>query len=163
VKEIIRRFNLPVFLMNTKGTRIENMGYKGKSENRNFRKCKGRCQLCYRMGDKFGCESKNVVYEYECKRCGDKYVGKTCNGMYERHAGHKADLKRGDESRGPLGEHERSKHGDENVYNIDNYNIRIVRSFREPVETAIGEALLIESMKPKMNRKSELPKFVYGT
>ena len=46
-----------------------------------------------------GCRTVGAIYGMWCRRCKKMvYVGKTMNKVMERFAGHRADLKSGDES-----------------------------------------------------------------
>ena len=55
------------------------------------------------IGEK-DCNSKNVIYQLDCKYCKKQYIGQTSNPLRVRMTGHRADISHQDEEK-PVGKH----------------------------------------------------------
>ena len=109
------------------------------------------------------CNIANYVYKATCKSCKEKYYGGSARPIPERQNEHEASVRLLN-SRTTLGHHavshstekERARaselKGQRDYNNLFNqYDIKIVGKYRDPLETFINEGLFIKTHRPLIN------------
>ena len=150
VRKCIRSSNIPfnvVFkpsrnVMNTLNTR-----------NTLINKC-DNCTICHSLKKPFTCKSKNIVYCYTCSICNEQYIGYTARQVKKRHSEHKRSIEAAD-TKSALSVHLVQKHTN-TAHDISIFTLSILTSCNDPTNTCLAESILINELKPAINRKFEL-------
>ena len=120
---------------------------KPKNDNRNT--CD--CEICRKIGPKYMCTDKYVVYQYTCKTCRESYIGKTARPFKIRHREHTYAV------RNKSLNNAISLHANlHQMYDIDNFDIEILSRKTNSRDITIEECRSIKLNKPKINRKQEV-------
>ena len=155
VEELATKHKLDIKAISDKSRHIADIA-KPK-DNRHRLICnKTNCLICKKLSDDISCLNTNVVYGFGCykEECPATYIGKTDATIGQRFYQHRMGVNRNDH-RNPLVRHFREHHNSEpNIFGDWNFSV-LAKFNRDPVETALGEARLIESKKPTINRKRE--------
>jgi hypothetical protein len=139
-----------VKLVNKKFIRLSSLNPKLTN---NTNRC--TCNICIMVGDKFSCNTKQVVYKYTCLGCQECYIGKTINSVKDRHKQHRAAMVKLDANKSALVEH-MSNCSYAFDKDIEAYKLSILEKCNDNVDTLIREAWWINKLSPKLNRKNEL-------
>ena len=155
VKNLIHELELPLAVVQSRASQPKTLGFHPKTAT----SCGSRgCKFCTRLGDKFSCRTRGAVYKASCCLCGDEYIGMTNKRLKNRMSQHFGDLHRSDISK-PLPAHGSEKHPGVTLTEED-FAFSVISTGREPVDTAICEALAIKNNAPAINRKFELTRFL---
>ena len=97
------------------------------------------------------CQSKNVIYQLECKVCNEKYIGETKRKLHTRIKEHLRATQLGD-MKSAFAEHFSKQH--QNIKNIPDYpfNTTIIERADNHTDRLIKEAIWIKKINPKINR-----------
>ena len=112
---------------------------------------KDDCPAC-RTGSSKMCHVCNICYTIKCKPCEDAvYYGESHRNLYSRGKEHEKKLEKEDES-SFMYRHQREKHGSNPV----EFEMRVVKSFRDPLSRQVTEAILIKNHQGELlNSKAE--------
>ena len=97
------------------------------------------------------CTTKHVVYKITCMLCNEFYIGMTNNTICIRYNQHKKSIIKGEKSN-PIIEHFNKSHPN-NQCNWSRIKFEIIKKCQNSRLTAIEESLLIDRLKPRINRK----------
>ena len=112
---------------------------------------KSDCPAC-RTGESKLCHKGNVCYTIKCKMCQDAvYYGESHRNLYTRGKEHEKKFERKEES-SFMYRHQQEKHNSNPV----EYEMKVVRSFRDPLSRQVTEAILIKNHRGELlNSKAE--------
>ena len=149
IKTAISKYDLPVVLISKPAKFL----FQCFTEN-NLTARHVNCDICDQLPDKFRCEDRFIVYEYSCKVCLKRYIGQTCRPFYVRYQEHKSSINsKNDKS--ALSDHFLTDHLDRNM-SINDFNVSFLRKLENPLHTKLSEAILIDVLRPELNRKDEM-------
>jgi len=100
------------------------------------------------------CHRKNIVYKFTCKKCEQLYIGMTNGCICFRHNQHKQAFNRKDRNNA-LVEHALKNHRNVRMDFNNDFKFEVLHKCTNNKLTAIRESLVIESLKPGLNRKHE--------
>jgi hypothetical protein len=141
----IKSNKLPITLVNDKVQRLNTLGYK-KPRKLTCTTC-DICELATRPGI---CCITKAVYKLTCTICKHAYIGMTNRLIKSRMHEHANDIRTGHLTYGP-GQHLRDDHK-ETDQGLSVYNISILYTCRNEVETGLSEKRLIKTHNPEINR-----------
>jgi hypothetical protein len=155
IKTAIKNSELELQLVNTKNTNIQSLGTKQGAQ-----KCM-KCTLCDKLPETLNCRTQNIVYSYKCNKCPEdtSYIGKTNNTIRDRHRNHRKCFKDKDIKGSAMAEHMFKKHNMDNVCFDDAFEFNMLSKVNSNINTNLKEGNLINKLKPKLNRKCEIPEY----
>ena len=94
------------------------------------------------------------MYQFSCKLCQENYIGQTARPFHFRFKEHKRSIK---DKNGvsALSEHVENNHTGYSL-TINDFNIKFLEIFDNPVDCKISEAKYISQRHPQINRRNEL-------
>lgn len=149
---IIKKTGLPICLAISPGLRLTSLTKKTAPL-----KCVKSCLACDSLPRGINCHINCMVYSFRCKICGEEYVGETCRWFIDRWNEHSRSIEKGD-TKSALSEHLMTAHKSAEK-SIKQFKLKVLNHCKDPLETAITEALYIQQRKPHLNRKHELVEF----
>lgn len=157
IKNIVENTQLNLKLINRKYMQLKHLSYNPDNQ----KKCKNplKCEVCALLGQKYNCRINRVVYKYTCRLCGKTYIGKTIVTIKERHAGHKGCFHHDQIHKSALAQHIAIEHPHETL-NIKHFDLEILKRVSDLVNLNLTEGLMIEKLKPALNRKFEMTNFM---
>jgi hypothetical protein len=155
IKKAIRKSELDLQLVNTKNTNIQSLGSKQGAI-----KCM-KCNICEKLPETLNCKTQNIVYSYKCRKCPDDtiYIGKTNNTIRDRNRNHRKCFKDKDTRGSAMAEHMYKKHNMDNICFDEAYEFNMLSKVNSNINTNLKEGSLINKLKPKLNRKCEIPEY----
>ena len=141
---------MPFNLISMPGKPLKNVF---KIKNKNSKMC--NCDLCLMLPDKHHCRLINVVYLFTCKLCHAEYIGKTARIISDRFKEHKQSFQKKD-NKSALTDHFFTDHKNSAINDFNAaFDFKILYIMKTPIECTIKESMLIEKLKPEINRKHE--------
>ena len=147
INQLISKYDIDVRLVSKPSPNLNTVLKKKKIVHQN-------CEICKKVGTKYNCKSRYLVYKFTCKFCNKAYIGQTARPFYFRYREHKFAVDNSNQS-SALSEHILKDHRNDNC-NIDSFSLEFLELFKSPIESRIGEALWIRYLQPALNRKKEL-------
>ena len=102
---------------------------------------------------KFKCDDRFLVYKITCKVCNKFYIGQSSRTISSRLLEHRRSINKKDQS-SALSEHNVLAHNGESSFT--DFTIDIVEQLTNPIETKIAEAMIIDRLRPQLNRRFEM-------
>ena len=147
VNKILNNYSFPVKVASKPNKKLSQcFNYRKKVKHEN-------CKLCDILPNKYSCDDRFVVYKATCNLCNKFYIGETCRPFYIRVDEHRRCVKNRDRN-SALTDHIITDHRENLTF--DDFRLEIISKFSSPVETRIGEAQLISTLRPQINRKDEI-------
>ena len=148
VNNILKKYNFPVKVVSKPNSKLSHCFNNRKIDKHDH------CSLCDSLPNKYCCDVRYVVYKATCNLCNKFYIGETCRPLYLRLNEHRRCIKNRDRN-SALADHILNEHSGVNL-TFDDFRLHIISKFSNPVETRIGEARSITTLKPEINRKEEM-------
>ena len=148
VNKIIGHYNFPVKVISKPNKKLSQC-FIAKKRTKHV-----NCKICDHLPDKYRCDDRYVVYKLTCNICKKSYIGETSRPFHLRLDEHKRSITNSD-NKSALADHARIDHCDEPM-TFDHFQFDLIAKFRNPVETRIGEARLINFHRPELNRRHEM-------
>ena len=147
IKSLIKKYNLPVSVINKPGKSISNkLRY-----NANLNNC--TCDIC-ENNSPHTCLSRHVVYRFMCSICNKAYIGQTSRPIKSRFHEHKRSIDNKDRH-SALSEHIIAEHRNISM-TISDFHLDILCQVSTPVLARTAESRYIRMLEPEINRKHEL-------
>ena len=115
------------------------------------------CVTCSSLPGGYTCTDRYLVYKFTCNFCYKFYIGETSRPFAQRFGEHVRSLKAHDK-KNALTEHLLNDHP-EASFDLDNFQLCVLAKLRDPVETRIKEAQLIDQCRPQLNRRLEMTRW----
>lgn len=112
------------------------------------------CEICTKLPDNHNCNDRFLVYKFVCNICYEFYIGHTSRPFKKRFIEHRRSLEQKNFT-SALSEHVLKNHADQ-VASIFSFDLQILRHCRNPIDSRLAEARLINLHRPKLNRKHEM-------
>ena len=106
------------------------------------------------MTGNFHCKDRFIVYQFSCVLCNEFYIGQTCRPFKLRFNEHKRNIAQ-NSLNSALAEHALKVHVNRGL-TISDFDLKILRRCRTPLEARLTEARLISIHRPQLNRKHEM-------
>jgi len=149
INQIVHQYNFPVKIISKPNKKLSQCFrdtlIKTKHEN---------CNTCRSLPDNYNCNDRFIVYKFKCNICLKFYIGETCRPFHQRFEEHKRSLLANDK-KSALSDHVFNHHPNEDL-DLSNFQLCVLASCRNPVETRLKEAQLIAECRPQLNRRHEL-------
>ena len=107
---------------------------------------KSDCLMCQQGGR--GCHKMNIVYQYECNQDKSVYIGETSRNFYSRNLEHQDKLNK-KKAESFIHQHQLEAHGGSEP----DFNVKVVKSFKDPMSRQIFEGVKIRRSNSKLNTK----------
>ena len=99
------------------------------------------------------CINLDTLYKITCSLCQKAYIGETCRPFHTRLDKHRRSIAKRDQ-KSALADHIRLEHGNQSI-TLHDFSFDIIAKFSNPIETRIGEARMINVLRPELNRRHE--------
>ena len=147
INKIIDSYEFPIRTISKPNRKLSNCFTQVKKKKHD------NCFICANLSKNFACDDRFVVYKITCSLCQKAYIGETCRPFHTRLDEHRRSIAKRDQ-KSALADHIRLEHGNQSI-TLHDFSFDIIAKFSNPIETRIGEARMINVLRPELNRRHE--------
>lgn len=144
IQRLLHKHNIPARLVNRRGTTLREL-VRPKANIPTATRCSSK--ECSASGI---CQRTSVVYEATCLICKNSYIGLTTRKLHDRAREH-SHAATNKLSTSAFGDHYREEHPKQAAQ----LTFKIICHARDTLRLHIEEAMAIQSLKPRLNRRKE--------